>query len=69
MVQSAYSRGAATQSYPGSTPIPPTPPVTPAVALPAGAPTLGLSLASVIIIVNGSVSITSSFPGATVQRR
>lgn len=59
----------AESAYPGAVPAAPTPPAVPETALSVAAPALGLNLGSVIFIVAGDITITTSIPNAVIQRR
>ena len=67
--KSGFGAASASAAYAGTTPAAPTPPAVAAVALPGGAPTLGLNLGTVTIIIAGDVNLETSFSNAVVQRR
>lgn len=67
--RSGFSEVPAGRSMPAVVPLAPTPPTTPPAAVSVVAPTLGLGLGTVTIIVAGNVDITTAFPNVVIIRR
>lgn len=64
-----FSSASAIGTMRADIPAAPTPPAVSHGGLPVGAPTLSLSLATVVIIVAGNINISTTFPNSVIQRR